>query len=153
MSFQDFVDLDIYNIIFSNINNLFLSDQFSIIIFQRINVKQTCPDTLISPIKQVANLSSCENRVKQIFLLTDGGVSNADEVVRVASKAVKPYVNENGETFPNFYHNRIFTLAIGHRASQSLCRELAMKSHGTTEACDETNFAENSGPVSFYPKF
>ena len=132
---------------------MFSSDQFSIIIFLPIKAKQTCSDTLASPIKQVVDLSSCENRVKQIFLLTDGSVNNAHEVVRVASKAVKPYVNENGETFPNFYHNRIFTLAIGHRASQSLCRELATKSHGTTEACDETNFAENSGLVSFYRKF
>ena len=82
-------------------------------------------------------------------MLTDGSVSNAQEVVRVASKAVKPYVNESGETFPNFYDNRIFTLAIGHQASQSLCRELAMKSHGTMEACDENNIAENSGLVSF----
>ena len=80
-------------------------------------------------------------------------MNNAHEVVRVASKAVKPYVNENGETFPNFYHNRIFTLAIGLQASQSLCRELAMKSHGTMEACDENNIAENSGVVSFYRKF
>ena len=102
-------------------------------------------DTLFSPIKQVVNLSTCENRVKQIFLLTDGGVSNTHELLRVASKAVKPYVNENGETFPNFYENRIFTLAIGSGASQSLCRELAMKSHGTMESCDETNIAENSG--------
>ena len=130
-----------------------LSNQFSIIIFRPIKAKQTCSHTLVSPIKQVVDLSSCENRVKQIFLLTDGSVSNADEVVRVASKAAKPYVNENGETFPNFYHNRIFTLAIGSGASRSLCRELAMKSHGTMEACDETNFAENSGLVSFYQKF
>ena len=94
------------------------------------------------------NLSSCENRVKQIFLLTDGSVSNTHKLLQVASKAVKPYVNENGETFPNFYENRIFTLAIGSGASQSLCRELAMKSHGTMESCDKTNIAENSALVS-----
>ena len=99
------------------------------------------------------NRSTCENRVKQIFLLTDGSVGNTHEIVRVASKAVTPYVNENGETFPNFYDNRIFTLAIGTGASVSLCRELAMKSHGTMEACDETNIAEHSGLVSFFPKF
>ena len=99
------------------------------------------------------SLSTFENRVKQIFLLTDGGVSNTHDLLRVASKAVKPYVNENGETFPNFYDNRIFTLAIGSGASQSLCRELAMKSHGTMEACDETNIAEHSGLVSFYQTY
>ena len=105
-------------------------------------------DTLFSPIEQVVNLSTCENRVKQIFLLTDGSVSNTHELVRFASKALKPYVNENGETFPNFYDNRIFTLAIGPGVSQSLCRELAMKSHGTMESCDKTNIAENSALVS-----
>ena len=107
-------------------------------------------DTHLSPIKDVVSLSACENRVKQIFLLTDGSVGNTHEIIRVASKAVKPYVNENGESFPNFYENRIFTLAIGSGASQSLCRELAMKSHGTMEACDETNIAEHSGLILYF---
>ena len=112
-------------------------------------VKNTIVDTFISPIKTVVDRETSDNRVKQIFLLTDGSVGNTHEIVRVATKAVKPYKNEKGETFPNFYDNRIFTLAIGSGASQSLCRELAMKSHGTMEACDETNIAEHSGLVSF----
>ena len=118
-----------------------------------VNNLFSCVCTRVSPIKDVVNFSACENRVKQIFLLTDGSVGNTHEIIRVASKAVKPYVNENGQSFPNFYDNRIFTLAIGSGASQSLCRELAMKSHGTMEACDDTDIAEHSGLVSNFQRF
>ena len=104
---------------------------------------------ILSPIDRVVNTKTADNRVKQIFLLTDGSVGNQYDIIRTVSSASRQYVDSTGRKFPNFYNNRVFTLAIGSHASQSLCRELAEKSHGM-ESCDQTNIAEHSGRVPFH---
>ncbi|CAC5412219.1 unnamed protein product [Mytilus coruscus] len=71
---------------------------------------------ILRPLKQIYSKNCKQGYPRQIFLLTDGGVSNTDEVIKLAKK-------NNGNT-------RVFTFGIGDGASTSLIKNVAKASNG-----------------------
>ncbi|XP_052099163.1 von Willebrand factor A domain-containing protein 5A-like isoform X2 [Mytilus californianus] len=71
---------------------------------------------ILQPLKQIYSKNCKQGYPRQIFLLTDGGVSNTNEVIKLAKK-------NNGNT-------RVFTFGIGDGASTSLIKNVAKASNG-----------------------
>ncbi|XP_071167544.1 von Willebrand factor A domain-containing protein 5A-like isoform X2 [Mytilus edulis] len=71
---------------------------------------------ILQPLQQIYSKNCKQGYPRQIFLLTDGGVSNTEEVIKLAKK-------NNGNT-------RVFTFGIGDGASTSLIKNVAKASNG-----------------------
>ncbi|XP_071167550.1 von Willebrand factor A domain-containing protein 5A-like [Mytilus edulis] len=71
---------------------------------------------ILRPLKQIYSNSCKQGYPRQIFLLTDGGVRNTNEVISLAKA-------NNGYT-------RVFTFGIGDGASTSLIKNVAKASNG-----------------------
>lgn len=69
---------------------------------------------LLAPLESI--YSSTPKTLRQIFLLTDGSVSNTNQVINIAKK--------------NVSNSRIFTFGIGSGASTSLIRNVAKVTNG-----------------------
>lgn len=66
---------------------------------------------ILKPLEEVLKSKPKEGYPRQLFVLTDGEVSNTDECIR--------FVRKHAET------TRVFTFGIGNEASQNLVKGLA----------------------------
>ena len=74
---------------------------------------------LFAPLQSVLPNRPAVGKVRQLIVLTDGQVSNEEELIELAQKHRE--------------HNRIFTFAIGHGASRHLTGSLAKSTGGVCE--------------------
>ena len=71
-----------------------------------------------APLKSIFSQSSIQGYARQIFLLTDGAVSNDDQVIK--------HVRSNNKS------SRVFTLGLGSSASRHLVKGVARAGNGTS---------------------
>lgn len=73
---------------------------------------------ILQPMQFCINLPSIENHQRIVFLLTDGSVSNSDEVVELIQKSAA------GNKI------RVFSIGIGNGCSEVFIRNTAKAGHG-----------------------
>ena len=66
-----------------------------------------------------------DKQIKKIFLLTDGAVSNADQIIKLASE--------------NVHRASIHTFGVGHGCSKYLVREVAKAGRGSYSFVEEAD--------------
>lgn len=77
---------------------------------------------LMAPLRAVYSQAAVPNYARQIFVLTDGEVSNTEEVVRL--------VRENHKTRSTW---RLFTIGVGSSVSHALVNGMARAGRGTVQ--------------------
>lgn len=68
----------------------------------------------------------------RIFLLTDGQVSNKNDIVKLVSNYCNQKDNDN---------YRVFTFGVGNDCDKSLVKEIAVAGHGSHNFASDTNLS------------
>jgi len=77
---------------------------------------------LMNPLKDIYNSTSIKNYARQIIVLTDGEVSNTEEVIKL--------VVQNHKNRPEW---RLFTIGVGSSVSRALVEGMARGGKGTVQ--------------------
>ncbi|PRP82718.1 hypothetical protein PROFUN_09980 [Planoprotostelium fungivorum] len=118
-----------HRVLFKKGSKAYSSDTFDRAMMENSTRKADLGGTnLYDPMREILSQPPKEGYSRQIFLLTDGAVSNTEQCIGLATTAS--------------HDTRIFTFGIGNSVDRRLVGEIARKSHGGWEMIDAKNMNE-----------